>query len=143
MVLACVGCSEQSRVESLVTDYIRENANDPSSVEIISISEAVPDSVTDFEQTDECRRMLDNFNTYNEAFDLEMALGHRKNADGALKEMNNILKKIDEKKAAFKPYLTGYDVVVQYRAKNSYGALVKTTSYVKLSEDKTKVIEFE
>lgn len=143
MVLACVGCSEQSRVESLVTDYIRENANDPSSVEIISISEAVPDSVTDFEQTDECRRMLDNFNTYKEAFDLEMDLGHSKNADGALKEMDNILKKIDEKTAAFKPYLRGYDVVVQYRAKNGYGALMKTTSHVKLSEDKTKVIDFK
>lgn len=143
MVLLAAGCTQQGKVERLVEDYIRENANDPSSVEIISISEVVVDSVTDYEQTDECARMLENFNTYNDACNSEMDLGHMKNVDGAIKEMDNILKKIDEKKASFKPYLEGYHVDVVYRAKNGFGALMKTTSHVRLSKDMTQIVGFE
>ena len=143
MVLVLAGCTQQSRVESLIPDYIRQNANDPSSVEIISISEVVPDSVTDFEQTDECRRMLDNFDTYKRACDREMELGNMKNVDGAIKEMDRLLKSIDNKKAAFTPYLNGYLVDVSYRAKNGFGALMKTTSHVRMNNDMTEIIGFE
>ena len=143
MVLVLVGCTQQSRVESLIKDYIRQNANDPSSVEIISISEVVPDSVYSFIEMPEHDKLMEEYNQAKSDFDLCMDFDRLSEAEIHVKDMERLSKLIEKRIDEFKPFMRGYKVTVEYRAKNGFGALMKTTSHVRLNNDMTEIIGFE
>ena len=143
VLLAACSATEKDKAERLIDEYFEKNANDPSSVEIIRISELRIDSVTSYLLTDDYREWMDAFDEDSRAAELYTDAGNMKEAETALKHMDAILKKVDEKEKDFKPYMTGYYVSLEYRAKNGFGALVKSSAIVRFDKDMTKITSFD
>lgn len=142
LLMSCT-ITEQDKAEKLVKEYLERNANDPSSVEIISISKIVADSVLDYSETEDFDKWMDSFDSDKRMADINTELGNIKEAEAAIKHMDVILENIDNKKKTFKPYLRGYYVLLEYRAKNGLGALVKSNTKVYFDSELTKVISFD
>lgn len=142
LLMSCT-VTEQDKAERLVKDYLERNANDPSSVEIISISKVVADSVLDYSETEDYDKWMDSFDSDKRMADINTELGNFKEADAAIKHMDVVLENIEKKKKTFKPYLRGYYVLLEYRAKNGFGALVKSSTKVYFDSELTKVTSFD
>ena len=137
-----MGCSmtNEQKVEKLVTNYLNEYANDPSSVEIISIGDLQADSASVFEGTalytyeteklKELRESAEKDKDIKELYELNM------------KEIQEAENSLEEYRKTFKPFFF-WSTEVVYRAKNAMGALIRTTARVKLDKELTKIEEFK
>ena len=143
VLLAACSATEKDKAERLIDEYFEKNANDPSSVKIIRISELRIDSVTSYLLTDDYREWMDAFDADSRAAELYTDAGNMKEAEAALKHMDVILKKVEEKEKDFKPYMAGHYVSLEYRAKNGFGALVKYSAIVRFDKDMTKITSFD
>lgn len=143
VLLAACSSTPEDKAKRLINDYFEKNANDPSSIEIISMSELKADSVTSYLLTEDYRKWMDSFDSDSRAAEFYTDAGKMKEAEAALKHMDVILKKVKEKENEFEPYMLGYYVNLEYRAKNGFGALMKYTATVKFDKDMTKIVSFD
>lgn len=143
LALTACSLSDEQKAEKLITKYLERNANDPSSVEIIEISPIRIDSVKTFEDEVEWQMLIreatDEYEVSSDFYEMgvkDYAEEHKKKAQAADAKREKLEKE-------FVPYSKGKFVIVEYRAKNAMGALVKSSASVRFDDELTKVEEFK
>lgn len=142
VLLTACSVTDDDRARKLIDAYMKKNANDPSSVEIIEVEKVQPDSANVFSST-----ALYSFLT-DEKKSLEK-LAKEMRDDGCddcydefMKQAKEKEQEIEQHSIDFKPFFRK-QTVIHYRAKNAIGALVKSTARVKFDKDMTEIITFE
>ena len=141
IVLAACSVSEGDRTRDMIEDYLKKNTHDPASVELISVGELIVDSASRFEGTALYQTLE------QELKDAEASAEEYKGLEAELyneysKEAENIRREIAEYKSSFKPFFFWYSDI-DYRAKNAFGALVKSRAKVKFNQERTEILEFK
>lgn len=141
-MLSCTNNNE-SKARKLIEAYYQENANDPESVEIVKLSEIIPDSVIDYIY--EYSYMSDTINLYHKTRMARLAISYDDfdKAEVYLNEADSINKEIDRKKEQFKPYLRGMIVKGKIRGKNKMGAKVLNNVIFHFDTELSKVTDVE
>lgn len=137
-----IGCSKtnEEKARDMIVAYLEEHANDPKSVEIISIQPLEADSASRLEGTV-------FYAYYKEELErLKKSAEDNKDEDILykmyLEEIERIQKDIEESRKNFVPFFK-WKTVVAYRGKNAIGALVRTTANVKFDKELTKIESFD
>ncbi|MBR3078292.1 MAG: hypothetical protein IKH01_00580 [Prevotella sp.] len=142
LLMAC-SVTDDDKARMLIDTYMQKNSNDPSSVEIIEVEKVQPDSVYGYIETEEHDRLMEAFNFACEMAEMRTSYNRFKEAEEAIAEADSLKQLLEKQSAEFKPYQRGMKTIVQYRAKNAMGALVKSTARVKFDKDMTEIISFE
>jgi uncharacterized protein YcfL len=140
-LLLLVGCvkSDDEKAEQLVKEWLMNNINDPSSLEIISIEPIKTDSVLNYR---------DDINYKMKERDIVSAIHYAtKSYDEGFSELakkygNEVKayeKDLEQIKERFKPYSMGKITTVKYRAKNELGALVLEEKFFRFDDEMKKI----
>lgn len=129
--------------KSLITEYLMQHANDPSSVELVSVDSIRADSVRVVSDTEEYQAQLEAHSFMCHEAEFSAEIGELKEAKDYLRRADSIMAEMDKAEAKFYPYLRGMMTTITYRAKNGYGALVLSKARVTFDKDMTKVTDFE
>ena len=141
-LLLLVGCvkSDDEKAEQLVKEWLMNNINDPSSLEIISIEPIKTDSVLNYR---------DDINYKMKERDIVSAIHYAtKSYDEGFSELakkygNEVKayeKDLEQIKERFKPYSMGKITTVRYRAKNELGALVIEEKFFRFDDEMKKIV---
>ena len=140
LVLAGCAKSDNDKASALIKEWFRNNLNDPSSLEIVSINNVETDSVLDCE---------DDVDYIQKQDELVMAYKFATKAiqddiPNLVKEYedkaNNLEKELEQMKDNFKPYSRGKIATVKYRAKNAFGALTLEEKTFRFDNEMTKIV---
>lgn len=142
LMVAC-GSSGDDKAKSLIKEYLMQHANDPSSVELVSVDSIRADSVRVVSDTEEYQAQLEAHSFMCHEAEFSAEIGELKEAKDYLRRADSIMAEMDKAEAKFYPYLRGMMTTITYRAKNGYGALVLSKARVTFDKDMTKVTDFE
>ena len=141
-LLTLVGCtkSDGDKAAALVKEWLKKNANDPSSIEIVSVGPVLTDSVLSYIEENSYKiKHEEVIRAYEFA---TSAL--RDGIPGLAKEYEDKAKageiELQQMEDNFKPYSRGKISIVRYRAKNGFGALMLEEKSFLFDDEMTKII---
>ena len=137
-----VHVAAQDSVRKLIEDYLMENANDPSKVEIVRIEPLRNDSVYGFIETEEHDSIVSNLNFWHESFEF-WKNEDLKEAEASLKQIKEYTSALENASKKFKPYLRGKKTIVKYRSQNKLGVLELYRARVKFDKGVTRLTDFK
>ena len=141
-LLIIFGCtkSDDDKAAKLVKEWLEKNVNDPSSLEIVSITPVKTDSVLSYEDDIDYEMKKDEIvSAYQFA-----TRAIEDNVPSLAKEYENKAKAyekdLEQIKNKFKPYSRGKITTVKYRAKNGFGALILEEKFFRFDDEITKIV---
>jgi hypothetical protein len=143
--------TNQQKAEKAIKQYLKENLHDPKSYEPVSFSE-LDSNFSSFEESEiglRLNQIEDSLEIKLKVLNLKSGNEKTPTEEAKIKEVSiKIFEKLIalpikriELSSEFKPEFIGYEINHTFRAKNSMGALRKTSNYFKLDKD-FKIIEF-
>lgn len=144
-VITLIACniSDDDKAKDLIASYLNEHANDPSSVEIVSVDKVEPDSIYSYIETEEHDKLVDDFNYALHEAEFNTETKDIKEAQKAIDKADSIKNIIDKAEAKFYPYQRGMKTTVKYRAKNGFGALMLYSAIVRFNKEISAITKFE
>lgn len=140
LALAACSLSDEQKAEKLITKYLERNANDPSSVEIIEIHPFEVDSASSYKGTLYYSYLTKDIEAAKASIEENKDI--KELADMYRNELKESEQKLEDYQKEFKPFFY-WRTLVEYRAKNAMGALVKKTAKVRMDKELTKIIDFK
>ena len=139
----CFSCSmtEEDKASEMIKKYLKENANDPQSIEIVSIDSLCDDSASHYSGT-----ALYHYQV-NRIQELEKDVERCKSFDKDLYEM--YAKELEDEKISLKEHSDNFKpfhnkvAYVKYRGKNAFGALILSRARVKFDKEISEIKSFD
>lgn len=143
LVVVALTAQAQGEVRVLIESYLKENVNDASRLEIVSIGELMNDSVRTPLDDDRYKFLTEQFLFYSDLFHLELDNDDLDSAEKSLKDMQKYSDEVDKFTKEFRPYLRGKMAKVKYRATNKLGVLQLYKANVFFDTDVSVIRQFD